>query len=294
MYTKFRPMKVIRGRKAMVTGAASGVGRAIALALAREGADLFLLDIDKPRLEAAAREAQRHGVEVVTAVCDLAQPAEVGAAVRAVLSGWGRLNILVNNAAVTYHGPTHEMSGEEWQRLMAVNLMAPIQLVRELLATLAAEDEAHVLNVCSMLGLVTLPKTAAYQTSKFGLVGFTAALRAEYGRPGFGITALCPGFVRTPIVEPFMTNSRAGLLPWVWTSPERVAAKAIAAIRRNRGLVVVTPLARVMWWLTRLSPRLVDWLSREGWRQRGKPHIAPLPLAPDRPGETRAVRERAR
>jgi 3-oxoacyl-[acyl-carrier protein] reductase len=287
-------MKVIRGRKAMVTGAASGVGRAIALALAREGADLFLVDIDAAGLEAAAREAQGHGVEVVTAVCDLARPAEVAAAVRAVLSRWGRLNILVNNAGVTYHGPTHEMSAEDWQRLMAVNLMAPIQLVRELLPTLAAADEAHVLNVCSMLGLVTLPKTAAYQTSKFGLVGFTAALRAEYGRPGFGVTALCPGFVRTPMIEAFKTNSRAGLLPWVWTSPERVAVTALAAIRRNRGLVVVTPLARVMWWLTRLSPRFVDWLNREGWRQRGKPDIAPQPLAPERPKETRAVRERAR
>jgi NAD(P)-dependent dehydrogenase (short-subunit alcohol dehydrogenase family) len=276
---RFAAMKIIRGKKALVTGAASGIGRAIAIALAREGADLYLIDIDKDNLEVTAHQARCHGTTIVTAVCDLARPAEISVAVAALLSNWNRLEILVNNAGIAYHGPTHEMNREQWDRLIAVNLLAPIQLVRELLPTLLRADEAHIINVCSMLGLVTIRKTTAYQTSKFGLVGFTAALRSEYSRSGFGVTALCPGFVHTPMVETFISsgpnNKRAKLPAWACTTAERVADKAIAAVRRNRGLVLVTPMARLLWWLARISPSFADWVNREGWRRRKRVEIGP-------------------
>jgi 3-oxoacyl-[acyl-carrier protein] reductase len=259
-------VKIIRGRKAMVTGAASGIGRSIALALAREGADLFLVDIDEAQLEGAAREAERHGVEVVTSVCNLAQPAEISVTVTDLWRRWGRLNILINNAGIAYFGATHEMTDAEWRRLMAVNLAAPTQLVRELLPILAAEEEAHIVNICSMLGLVSLPRSAAYQASKFALLGFTAAIRAEYSRPGFGVTVLCPGFVRTAMIGTFLAGApdrRVPVLPtWMSTSAGRVAEKAIEAIRRDRALVVITPFARVLWLLTRLSPQCAGWLTR--------------------------------
>jgi 3-oxoacyl-[acyl-carrier protein] reductase len=260
-------MQVIRGKKALVTGAASGIGRALALALAREGADLYLVDRDEVNLAAVAREARGLGVAVATQVCDLTQPSQISAAVRSVLSGG--VNILVNNAGVAYYGATHDMTVEQWDRLMAINLLAPIQLVRELMPALLAQDEAHILNICSIFGLVPLRKGAAYQTSKFGLVGLSAALRAEYGRD-LGVSALCPGFVRTALLETFETGDpgrpRHVVPAWLCTSPEKVAAVAIRAIRRNRGMVVVTPAARLMWWLARFSPGLLDWLTRQGWR----------------------------
>jgi short-subunit dehydrogenase len=117
-----------------------------------------------------------------------------------------------------------------------------------------------------------LRKGAAYQTSKFGLVGLSAALRAEYGR-AIGVTALCPGFVRTPLLETFATGApgqrRHAIPPWLCASPEQVAAAAVRAIRRNKGLVVITPAARLLWWMARFSPGLLDWVTRQGWR--GKP-----------------------
>jgi 3-oxoacyl-[acyl-carrier protein] reductase len=268
-------MQVIRGKKALVTGAASGIGRALALALAREGADLYLVDRDEVNLAAVAREARGLGVTVVTHVCDLTQPSQISAAVRSVLSGG--VNILVNNAGVAYYGATHDMTVEQWDRLMAVNLLAPIQLVRELMPALLAQDEAHILNICSIFGLVPLRKGAAYQTSKFGLVGLSAALRAEYGRD-LGVSALCPGFVRTALLETFETGDpgrpRHVVPAWLCTSPEKVAAVAIRAIRRNRGMVVVTPAARLMWWLARFSPGLLDWLTRQGWRGKRRKRSA--------------------
>jgi len=265
-------MRTIRGKRAVVTGAASGIGRAIALELAKEGAHLFLIDIDKEKLGAAAREMGACGVQVITAVCDLAQPAQISDAVSELHRTWNDLNILVNCAGVAYYGPTRLMTDQQWRRIMAVNLMAPIQLTMELFPALLSADDAHILNVCSLFGLVTTRKATLYQTTKFGLVGLTAALRTEYCRPNFGVTALCPGFVDTPLLDEDATShpvSRLRVPSWIRTSPEKVAVRAIRAIRKNEGLVM-TPLAHLCWWTARLSPALVDWLTREGWRRKGK------------------------
>src|SRR5262249_5713728 len=140
----------------------------------------------------------------------------------------------------TFYGPTDTMSEAQWRRMMAVNLLAPIQLFHETLPLLAAAEEAHVVNVCSMFGVMPWRKAAAYQTSKHGLVGFTAALRAEYQRPHFGITALCPGFVETSLLE-----GQTQVPGFISTTPEVVAEKTIAAIRRQRGFVLVTPAAQL-------------------------------------------------
>jgi 3-oxoacyl-[acyl-carrier protein] reductase len=273
-----RAMQVIRGKKALVTGAASGIGRAVALALAREGADVYLVDIDDVQLAAAAREAQSFGVRVLTGVCDLTQPSQITATVKSVQTRWGALEILVNNAGVAYYGPTHEMTAEQWSWLLSINLLAPIQLTRELLPILAAQEEAHILNVCSFLGLVPMRKAAAYQTTKFGLVGFSLALRAEYGRGQIGVTAFCPGFARTPMIEDFATGSpgqRRPVVPaWACTTAEKVAERAVRAIRANQGIVVVTPLARLWWWAARFFPGGLDWLMRQGWRARRRIDIA--------------------
>ena len=262
-------MKTIRGKKALVTGAGSGIGRAIALALAREGADLCLIGRDETKLAATAAEARSHGVEARIMTCDLAQPAAITATVKSLLSQWSRLDILVNNAGVTYYGPTELMTAEQTQQILAVNLLAPIQLIRELLPAFLRQEEGHILNVSSIFGLVTMRKGAAYQTTKFGLVGFSNTIRAEHWRSGIGVTVLCPGFVRTPMLENYATvgPQRHAVPDWACSSPEHVAEVAIRAIRRNKGLVVISAPARLLWWLMRLSPRLYDWLMREGWRK---------------------------
>ena len=241
--------------------------------LAKEGADIQLLDIDAENLEIVAREARSHGVEAVMLVCDLTEPAQITTAVNALIARWGRLNILVNNAGLTYYGSTHDMTAEQWRRIMAVNLLAPIQLCHELLPILFAAEDAHIVNVCSMFGLVSWRKVTAYQTSKFGLVGFSAALRAEYDRANFGVTALCPGFVDTALIEGHKAGdqkTQRTAPSWICTTPETVAAKAIHAIRKNRGMVLITPAAHLYWRMMRISPSLVDWLIREGWRRRGR------------------------
>jgi len=250
----------------MVTGAASGIGRAIALALAREGAHLWLVDRNEAGLAACAREAGTLGVTARMSVCDLAEPAQIAALVEDARGGADGLNILVNGAGVGYFGYMHAMPHDEWNRLIAVNLLAPIQLSRELAAMLAAGDEGHIVNICSLVGLVPIRKVAAYQTSKFGLLGFTLALRSELAWRGFGVTALCPGFIKTPLLDTFEGPPR-DLPAWLAGNADGVARAALKAMRRNRGIVVATPMTHAAWWLMRLAPWLIDWISREGWRR---------------------------
>jgi 3-oxoacyl-[acyl-carrier protein] reductase len=258
-------MKVIRGKRALVTGAASGIGRAVALALAREGSDLYLLDVSENGLANVALEARDLGVRVRTVICDLAYPAAARSAADQLLQAWGGLEILINNAGISYHGNTEAMSDEQWDRVLAVNLHSPLQLTRRLLPALLASGDAHIVNVCSILGLVAIPRFTAYQTSKYGLVGFSESLRAEYASRGLGVTALCPGFVQTNIYRVMdHTGSRPMRTPprLLMASPEKVAARTIRAIYRNHGVLPVTFLANLMWRLKRWLPGIWDLANR--------------------------------
>ena len=272
-------MKTLRGRKALITGAASGIGRALAIGLAREGVHLYLLDVNAAGLADVVTQVRGEGVEAVGKHCDVADSMQLVDCLREMLSNWGAPQLLVNNAGVGCYGATHEMTADQWNRVLDINLLAPIELTRELLPTLLAQDESHILNVCSMAGLVGFPKTAAYNVSKFGLQGLSESIRAEYGKTNLGVTSLCPGFVDTDIFQ----SANNGMSPqkvrapnaWAMITPERVATLAIRGIRRNRPVVVVTLLARVLWFLKRMAPRQFLQLFCRRPRKRAVPESQP-------------------
>jgi NAD(P)-dependent dehydrogenase (short-subunit alcohol dehydrogenase family) len=265
-------MKSIRGKRALITGAASGIGREIALRLALEGADVWLLDVDLAGLDDVVRDAQVCGVEAVARRCDLSDSAVVSEAIGELLASWGSIDILVNNAGVAYYGPTEKMTSQQWDWLLAINLLAPIQITREMLPLLLQRPEAHVLNVCSVAGLVAGPRSAAYHVSKFGLVGFTESLRSEFGRRGVGVTALCPGPVRTNLYKAAVSGSKRKPVPvppsWLSATPAHIAEVAVRAIQKNRRIVVITPIAHLLFNAKRFTPWFLDWLNHFTLRRR--------------------------
>jgi NAD(P)-dependent dehydrogenase (short-subunit alcohol dehydrogenase family) len=267
-------VKVIRGKKALVTGAASGIGRGIALALAREGADLYLLDVDETGLATLVAEAEQLGVRAIGARCDLSQPADITRALRQMLDQWQTIEILVNNAGVAYYGPTHSMTGPQWDWLLGINLLAPIQITRELLPTLLSCQQAHILNVCSISGLVAGGRFAAYHTSKFGLIGFTEAVRAEYGRRGLGVSALCPGPVLTNLYKSCAAAKTDKAVPeppqWLCCSVDAVSRAAIRCIYRNKRMKLVGPLAHLLAWSKWLAPGFLDFLNHASRKRRAE------------------------
>lgn len=261
-------MRTLRAKRALVTGAASGIGRAISLALAQEGADVCLVDVNEVGLAEVAQKIQDLGRRVLSIRCDVSSSEEIAYVVEELQAAWGGLDILVNNAGVLHYGPTNLMSPEQWERVLGVNLLAPMHFIRLLLPTLLAQPEAHLVNVSSMYGYFATRRTAAYHASKFGLLGLTESLRAEFGRQGIGVTAVCPGFVTTHLFDAGTSSHQNGESrrppTWACTTPEHVAKKTIRAIYRNHRIVLATPLAYGAFYLKRFAPWLIDWAQHWG------------------------------
>ncbi|MCH2115124.1 MAG: SDR family oxidoreductase [Pirellulales bacterium] len=268
-------MQHIKSKTALVTGAAGGIGRAIALRLAREGADLVLLDVDEAGLSQVVAESRTLGVEATGHYCDVSQTRQIEASTRTILDRFGGIDILVNNAGITYYGQTDQMNAADCEKLLAINLHAPIHFTRLLLPSLLERTEAHVLNVASFFGLVGTRRLALYTSSKFGLVGFSESLRAEYGKRGLGVTALCPGFVDTNLFysAPRGPDQLQAKQPprWMLTTPEKIADTAIRAIYGNQGVAVPQLYAKLTHYGKRFFPGLYDWanhLSRKPAHRR--------------------------
>ncbi len=254
-------MKVIAGKKAIVTGAASGIGRAIACALAREQAELCLIDVDAAGLEMLAAELREQGTRVLAWRCDLTDRDDLDACLNQLLIEWGGVDIVINNAGRAFYGPADSITDAQWDSLVAVNLLAPAQIIRRLLPTLKQRGEAQIVNIASIAGLVAFKRVSAYCLTKFGLVGFSESLRSELAKFGVGVTVVCPGFVRTRLFSSTMTakESRPAPAPskWISIGPEVVAERVLHAIHRNRATVVLGFGAHTAWLIKRLWPNFL-------------------------------------
>ena len=271
-------MQQFHGRTTFLTGAASGIGRCLAVELAQAGCNLCLVDVNAEGLRTLAAELAPSGVRVLLFPCDLMDRKAVSATIASALQQTGGIDLLINNAGVAYYGPTDQMTQGQWDWLMTINLLAPIQITHELLPTLLQRPDAHIVNMCSISGLVAGGRFSAYHTSKFGLIGFTESLRAEYGRRGLGVTAICPGPVLTHLYDSAASGRVDQKVPspprWMCATPERVAAVTLKAIRKDKRQVLITPTAHALFQLKRFAPWLIDFANRFSRKGRKKRKLA--------------------
>ena len=258
-------MRELQGKTVFLTGAASGIGRELVLHLASIGSNLLLVDRDQEGLSDVAEQAATQGVQVHSYCCDLTNREAVERTVTTAIGEAEAIDVLINNAGVAWYGSTHEMTQAQWDWLMSINLLAPIQITQMLLPHLLERPDAHIVNMCSIAGLVAGGRFTAYHTSKFGLVGFTESLRAEYGRAGIGVTAICPGPVSTELYRSANKRQTSKAMPQppaiVCTTPQRVASLTVKAIQRNRRSVLITPMAHGLFQIKRFLPGLLDAVS---------------------------------
>ena len=193
----------LRGGVVVLTGAASGIGAALAANLARRGMHLALVDLNAAGLEATAAQARAAGVTVSSHVLDVADHAAVAALPAAVLAQHGRVTALVNNAGVALGGLFEQVAAEDFDWLMDINFGATVRLTRAFLPVLARADAAQLVNVSSIFGIIAPPGQTAYAASKFAVRGFSESLRHELEMSGspVGVTLVHPGGVRTAISE---------------------------------------------------------------------------------------------
>lgn len=258
-------MTRLDGRTVLLTGAAGGIGRYLAAAVAAQGARLLLAGREPASVEALAAELRRDGAQAVASAVDLASsdgPAQLHAW---ALSAAPSVDILVNNAAVEALGRFEDMEPDAIARTLHVNLTSALSLTALVLPDMLERERGHVVNLSSVLGLSGIAFHVAYCASKFGLVGATQALRSEYHGTGVHFSVVCPGFVR-----------RVGMSAWVdqaprrrlcrlmgASTPERVAEATVRAIVRERPQVIVNPRpVRPLLSLMAILPGVTEPLTR--------------------------------
>jgi short-subunit dehydrogenase len=250
------PRFTFRGRTAVVTGAASGIGEQVAHALARRGTTLVLLDRDAERLRAVASEIRflNRDIEVGTIIVDLGDATALELVAEGVRAAHPRVDLLVNNAGVALAGLFDQMSLEEFEWLVDINLRAPIRLTHHLLPVLLAAPNAHVVNVSSIFGLIAPPGQTAYCTSKFGLRGFSEALRSELRPRGIGVTTVHPGGIRTAIARNARAAARSSFDRMLRIPSERAAELIVRAVERRRARLLIGASARIPDLAARIAP----------------------------------------
>lgn len=265
------------GKRCLLTGAASGIGRATALKLAAEGAELFLTDIDAEGLAATVAQATALGATVAAhRALDIADYDAVVQFADEVHREHPAMDVVMNIAGVSAWGTVDRLTHQHWKSMIDINLMGPIHVIETFVPPMIkARRGGHLVNVSSAAGLVALPWHAAYSASKYGLRGLSEVLRFDLARHRIGVSVVVPGAVRTPLVDTVQIAGVDREDPNVqkWTnrftghavSPEHVADRILTGVRRNRYLIYTSPdirafylFKRTAWWPYSVAMRQVN------------------------------------
>jgi len=263
----------LRGKTALVTGAASGIGKATALAVAKRGADLVVCDVDETGLAATAAAIEALGRNVFFRRVDVASRAQMQEFAAAVHERVPAVDLLINNAGVGLGASFRDTTLEDWDWIVSINLMGVVHGCHFFLPPMIARGQGgHVVNVSSAAGYVASEPLCAYATTKFAVLGLSEALAQELKRYGIGVTAVCPGIINTPITRtsrlrgPAATpEARAQMVAFYERRnypPERVAENILKAVQRNRTIAPISPEAWVFYYLKRFSPGLIRAFNR--------------------------------
>ena len=256
-------MKEFRGRVAAITGAGSGIGRALAEALAARQADLALSDVDYRGLAETAARCRRYGVTVTTSHLDVADRNHVFDWAERVVTDHGRANLLVNNAGVALSANIVDMAFEDFEWLMNINFWGVVHGTQAFLPHLEASGEGHIVNLSSVFGLMAIPTQSAYDSAKFAVRGFTDALRMELeiAESRVSATTVHPGGVKTNIVRNARMSEEFAAEAHEFTdrferqarsTPADAAAQILQAVERNRRRCLVGPDSKVFDLVSRL------------------------------------------
>lgn len=248
----------LAGSRALLTGASSGIGRALALRLVGQGCRLLVVARRAERLAELVRTAASLPGQLEILAGDITQPQVRAAALARAREAFGGLDLLVNNAGIGATGRFIDAAPERLRRVMEVNFFAPAEMMRESLPALRQGVRPMIVNVASILGHRGIPLCAEYCASKFALIGLSESLRAEFSALGVELLVVSPGTTETDF---FSSSLDAAETPWSHrrgVSPDLVARRAVAAIRSGRHEIIVGPAGRLLVWTNRLFPRLVD------------------------------------
>jgi NAD(P)-dependent dehydrogenase (short-subunit alcohol dehydrogenase family) len=254
-----------RSNVVIITGASTGIGRALALSLAEGGSRLALGARNAALLEETAAAARQRGGEALSIPCDVTDPAQVERLVQAALTTWGKVDVLVSNAGQYLRKPVLELSIADLEQSMAVNFYGHAHAVLAVLPAMLRQGHGHIILMATMNAKKGIPPDAPYAAAKFALSGFGDILRQELRPHGIAVTTIYPGRVDTPMISDLA-------VPWISAkiTPEATARAIERAMRTRPAEVILPPQAILLHLVNVFSPRLADWFVRrlrlEGWK----------------------------
>ena len=228
-------MPALNGKTALITGAGRGIGRATALALAKEGVNLGLIGLNMTNLEELSSELQQFDIKVSAASADVSDLESVNHAVAHIKSELGDIDILVNNAGIAKFGGFLDLTPEEWEKIIRVNLMGVYNVTRVVLPDMIERKSGDIVNISSTAGQKGAPVTSAYSASKFGVLGLTESLMLEVRKHNIRVTALTPSTVATDLA--YEANLISGN-PENVMQPEDLAELLVAGLKLNPRVVL--------------------------------------------------------
>lgn len=270
------------GPTALITGAGSGLGEAMARRFASEGYRVAVCDIDATRAERVHKHLEAITTGGFSQAMDVREASHWDAVYQRVLTEWGGLNVLINNAGVAAAGNCEDTPIEDWRWVIDIDLMGVVLGCHRFIALLRegakkAGEQCHVINVSSFAGLAAMPGMSAYGTAKAAVVAFSEQLRAELHPARVGVSVVCPAFVHTRLLETLRARDpeyRAQVTRWMensTVSADDVAQQTLVAMHKGRFLVLTHPLTRRAWQLKRLLPGFYfKRVVRGASRQRGQ------------------------
>lgn len=264
------PNGTIRAYKdgvAVVTGGASGIGRAISEELVKRGCQVVIADLQGDLAEEVASKLRLSDGKATAVKADVANYPAMEQLIRETVERLGRLDYMFNNAGIGIGGHVDHFDIEDWKYIVSVNLMGVINGVQAVYKVMIAQGFGHIVNTASVAGLMPSPGMAAYSTTKHAVVGLSESLRAEATRFGIRVSVLCPGVIRTPILEDggkfgrMLVDIPSETISRMWESmkpmpPAQFAEKVLDAITKNKAVIVVPSWWKRFWWINRLAPSL--------------------------------------
>jgi NAD(P)-dependent dehydrogenase (short-subunit alcohol dehydrogenase family) len=274
-------LRTYKGAVAIVTGGASGIGRALGEALARRGATVVLADLQIELARTVAASINADGGTASAAEADVTDFAAMDRLVRDAVRSHGRLDYMFNNAGIGIGGEVRHYGIDDWNRVFDVNLRGVANGVQAAYQLMLEQGFGHIVNTASMAGLMPTPGTTSYGATKAAVVGLSTALRIEAARFGVRVSVICPGVIQTPVLEDcgkygkMLIDIPIELQRQYWQSlrpmqPDVFAPKVLRALAKNKAIIIVPGWWKLIWWLNRLSPAAGMWFSRKlfEWGQR--------------------------
>ena len=271
-------LPVFKGASAIVTGGASGIGRALAGQLASRGCEVCLADRQLNAVVEAAAAIRADGGQATAAHIDVSNYSAVQRVVKEVCKRSGRLDYMFNNAGVAIGGALQRHTIDDWNYIVDINLRGVIHGVQAAYQVMRRQGFGHIINTASMAGLIPAPGAVAYATTKYAVVGLSKSLRAEAALDNIRVSALCPGAIRTPILQAggkygkSYANLSADEERRMWDrlrpmSPDVFARKALDAVAMNKSIIVIPSWWKLFWYADRLLPALTMALSTQSFRE---------------------------